>query len=132
MYRRLLLTVFLGLTLSACVPYYDGDSSYYRSEVYTSPAPVYYSGGSYYYSAPRGYYAPRYYQPAPRYYSAPRYYQHGPRYYSPPRAVYRPYPHRGGWDGRDRGGWDDNRRHRGGRYHWGGRDHDGHGRGNHR
>lgn len=39
MYRRLLLSALLGLTLSACVPYYDGGQSYYRSEVYTSPAP---------------------------------------------------------------------------------------------
>ena len=40
MYRRLLLSALLGLTLSACVPYYDGGQSYYRSEVYTSPAPA--------------------------------------------------------------------------------------------
>ncbi|WP_373369405.1 hypothetical protein [Pseudomonas chlororaphis] len=46
MYRRILLTAFLGLALSACVPYYDydGGSTYYRSEVYTTPAPVYYGG----------------------------------------------------------------------------------------
>ena len=132
MYRRLLLIAFLGLTLSACVPYYDGDTSYYRSEVYTSPAPVYYGyGGGSYYSAPRGYYAPRYYQPAPRYYSAPRYYQPGPRYYSPPRAAYRSYPNRGGWDGHNRGGWNDDRGGgRGGRDHRGRGDHDG--RGGHR
>src|SRR3546814_3909963 len=55
-------TLFPYTTLFRSVPY-DGGSSYYRSEVYTSPAPVYYGGGSYY-SAPRGYYAPRYYQPA--------------------------------------------------------------------
>ncbi|MDP9781497.1 hypothetical protein J2W59_001311 [Pseudomonas fluorescens] len=120
------------MTLSACVPYYDGDTSYYRSEVYTSPAPVYYGyGGGSYYSAPRGYYAPRYYQPAPRYYSAPRYYQPGPRYYSPPRAAYRSYPNRGGWDGYNRGGWNDDRGGgRGGRDHRGRGDHDG--RGGHR
>lgn len=58
MYRRLLLTAVLGLTLSACVPYYDGGSSYYRSEVYTAPAPVYYYGGGPSYQYRRGYYAP--------------------------------------------------------------------------
>ena len=68
MYRRLLLIALLGLTLSACVPYYDGGSTYYRSEVYTAPVPAYYYGPRYYpsgcsYYAP----APRYYQPAPRF-----------------------------------------------------------------
>jgi len=111
MYRRILLTAFLGLALSACVPYYDydGGSTYYRSEVYTTPAPVYYGGS--YYSSGRGYYAPRYYQPAPRYYQ-PRYYQPAPRYYqSAPRAVYRAYPNRG-WDGH-RQGWNNDYRHDG-------------------
>ena len=70
MYRRLLLTAVLGLTLSACVPYYDGGSSYYRSEVYTAPAPVYYYGGGPSYQYRRGYYAPP------------------PRYYGPPAVVY--------------------------------------------
>lgn len=101
MYRRLLLTALLGLTLSACVPYYDGGGTYYRSEVYTAPAPTYYyGGGSSYYG--RSYYAPppRYY-PAPRYYqAAPRYYQPAPRYYS--RPGYRPYPNQG-WDNRGGG-----------------------------
>ena len=45
MYRRLLLSALFGLTLSACVPYYDGGATYYRSEVYTAPAPAYYYGG---------------------------------------------------------------------------------------
>ena len=82
MYRRLLLSALLGLTLSACVPYYDGGQSYYRSEVYTSPAPAYYYGGGTAYQYRRDYYpAPRYYAPPPRYYSAPRYYQPAPRYY---------------------------------------------------
>jgi hypothetical protein len=100
MYRRLLLTAVLGLTLSACVPYYDGGSSYYRSEVYTAPAPVYYYGGGPSYQYRRGYYAP-----PPRYYSAPRYYQPAPRYYpAGPRAGYRPYPSQGWGDHRGYGG----------------------------
>ncbi|MGY4815672.1 hypothetical protein ACVNP3_06960 [Pseudomonas chlororaphis subsp. piscium] len=123
MYRRILLTAFLGLALSACVPYYDydGGSTYYRSEVYTTPAPVYYGGS--YYSSGRGYYAPRYYQSAPRYYQPapryyqPRYYQSAPRYYqSAPRAVYRAYPNRG-WDGHRQGWNNDYRRHDGRRDH---------------
>ena len=120
MYRRLLLTAFLGFTLSACVPYYDGGSSYYSSEVYSTPAPAYYSGGGYY-SSDRGYSAPRYYQPAPRYYQAsPRYYQPAPRYYqAPPRAAYRPYPN-GGWDGHNRQNWGGGGGH-GGRDNHGGR-----------
>lgn len=92
MYRRLLLTALLGLTLCACVPYYDGGATYYRSEVYTAPAPAYYYGGPAYYPYGRGYYAP-----PPRYYSAPRYYQPAPRYY--PRPGYRPYPAQG-WGNR--------------------------------
>ena len=56
MYRRLLLIALLGLTLSACVPYYDGGATYYRSEVYTAPAPAYYYGGPRYY--PRAGYRP--------------------------------------------------------------------------
>jgi len=87
MYRRMLLSALLGLTLTACVPYYDGGQSYYRSEVYTSPAPAYYYGGGSVYQYRRDYYpAPRYYTPAPRYYSAPRYYQPAPRYYPAARA----------------------------------------------
>ncbi|WPO50154.1 hypothetical protein [Pseudomonas sp. S1Bt23] len=134
MYRRILLTAFLGLALSACVPYYDydGGSTYYRSEVYTTPAPVYYGGS--YYSSGRGYYAPRYYQPALRYYQ-PRYYQPAPRYYqSAPRAVYRAYPNRG-WDGHRQGWNNDYRRHDGRRDHdgrRGGRDWSDRGRDDHR
>lgn len=123
MTRRILLSALLGLTLSACVPYYDAGSSYYRSEVYTSPAPGYYGGG--YYPSGGTVYAPRYYQPAPRYYQ-PRYYQPAPRYYSPPRAAYRPYPNRG-WDGHNRQGWSNDRGgHDGGRNGAGRGDH-GHG-----
>jgi hypothetical protein len=118
MYRRLLLIASLGLTLSACVPYYDEGPGNYRSEVYTSPAPAYYYGGGPYYSPPARYYSsPRYYEPAPRYYQAP------------PRVEYRVYQNRGwddrhGWGhhdegGRGRRGWDDERSH--------GRDHDRHG-----
>ncbi|GGL51422.1 hypothetical protein GCM10009091_36550 [Pseudomonas brenneri] len=115
MYRRLLITAVLGLTLSACVPYYGGGSSYYRSEVYTTPAPVYYYGGGPSYQYRRGYYAP-----PPRYYPAPRYYQPAPRYYQAgPRAGYRPYPNQG---------WGD---HRGYRGHGRGGDH-GSGHGGHR
>lgn len=89
MYRRLLLLAVLGLSLSACVPYYEGGSGYYSSEVYSAPAPAYYyGGGSSYYSTGRSYYSPRYYQPAPRYYPAPR-------------VEYRPYPHQG-WGGHNR------------------------------
>lgn len=125
MYRRLLLIASLGLTLSACVPYYDEGPGNYRSEVYTSPAPAYYYGGGSYYSAPPA----RYYEPAPRYYSPPRYYQPAPRYYqAPPRVEYRVYQNRG-WDDRDHHGWGhreegghgrrdwDNRGHRDGRDH---------------
>ncbi|MFC6337233.1 hypothetical protein GIR22_16845 [Pseudomonas sp. CCM 7891] len=98
MYRRIFLTALLGLTLSACVPYYDGGQSYYRSEVYTSPAPAYYYGGAPAYR--RGYYAP-----PPRYYSAPRYYQPGPRYYpAGPRAGYHGYPNQRGRDHWGNGG----------------------------
>lgn len=126
--HRILLLAVLGLSLGACVPYSDGGGSYYRSEVYTSPAPYYSGGGSYYsdgryYSAPRRYYSPpaRYYQPTPRYYHQPRVYQSAPRYYQPaPRADYRVYQNRGwdrhdrrSWDGHNRGSWDG--RNRGGR-----------------
>ncbi|MBP1128294.1 MULTISPECIES: hypothetical protein [Pseudomonas] len=103
MYRRLLLAALLGVTLSGCVPYYEGTTTYYRSEVYTEPAPVYYYGGGPAYQYRRDYY------PAPRYYTpAPRYYQPSPRYYGP-RAGYRPYPNQGWGDrwhngGRGRGG----------------------------
>jgi hypothetical protein len=102
MYRRLLLIAVLGLTLSACVPYYDGGGSYYRSEVYTSPAPVYYNG---YYGGGPTYYRRGYYAPSPRYYSAPRYYQPAPRYYpAGPRGGYRPYPNQGWGDHWGNGG----------------------------
>ena len=119
MYRRLLIIAVLGLTLSACVPYYDGGSSYYRSEVYTAPAPVYYYGGGPSYQYRRGYYAP-----PPRYYPAPRYYQPAPRYYQAgPRVGYRPYPSQG---------WGDHRGYNGhGRGDGRGGDH-GRGRGGHR
>ncbi|MGZ0785009.1 hypothetical protein DNK59_15245 [Pseudomonas sp. TKO26] len=121
MYRRLLLVALLGLSLGACVPYYDGGSSYYSSEVYSTPAPAYYyGGGASYYSTGRSYYAPRYYQPAPRYYSP------APRYYQVPRAVYRPYPAQG-WGGHERhGNWNNDN---GGDQDWGG--HGGRGRGDH-
>jgi len=100
MYRRLLLIAVLGLSLSACVPYYDGGPGYYRSEVYTAPAPVYYYGGGPAYQYRRDYY------PAPRYYApAPRYYQPVPRYYQPaPRMGYRAYPNQGWGDRWGNGG----------------------------
>lgn len=148
MYRRFLLIAVLGLSLGGCVPYSDGGAGYYSSEVYTSPAPAYYSsGGPYYnggyYTPPRRYNAPpaRYYQPTPRYYHQPRVYQPAPRYYQPVPRHYQSRPdyrvHQNhGWDGRNRGGWDndhrrgrnDNHDRRGGRNGRG--DHDG--RGNHR
>src|SRR5471032_428856 len=129
MYRRILMLVVLSLSLGACAPYSygDGGSSYYSSEVYTSPAPAYYSGGGSYYAAPRYYQpAPRYYQPAPRYYSAPRYYQAQPRYYQSQNRGWQGHD-RGGWDGHNRGNWDNDRRGHDGRGdHRGGRgDHDG-------
>ena len=105
MYLRILLIAVLGLSLGACVPYSDGGASYYRSEVYTSPALLFrwrallLSDGGYY-TQPRRYYAPpaRYYQPTPRYYHQPRVYQSAPRYYqSSPRADYRAHQNRG-WD----------------------------------
>ncbi|NBB37006.1 hypothetical protein, partial [Pseudomonas sp. BC115LW] len=108
MYRRLVLMTSMSLSLAACVPYYDGGSSYYRSEIYSSPAPVYYGGGSYY-SYPRSYYSqsPRYY-PSARYYQAqPRYYQPSPRYYQAPPRAYRPVPSHG-WDGHRNQGWGNN------------------------
>jgi len=74
MHPRILLAASLSLALSACVPYYDEGATYYRSDVYTAPAPAYYYGGGSYYR--RDYYVP------------------GPRYYAP---AYRPYPHRG-WE----------------------------------
>lgn len=134
--RRILLIAVLGLSVGGCVAYPDGGDGYYNSEVYTSPAPAYYAGGAYYsngggyYSPPARYYVPpaRYYQPTPRYYPQPRVYQPAPRYY-PARADYRAYENHG-WDGRNRGNWDND--HRGG-----GRDHnhddrgDRNGRGNH-
>ncbi|MNZ88289.1 hypothetical protein D3C78_1071780 [compost metagenome] len=150
MYRRLLLIASMSLSLTACVPYYDGGSSYYSSEVYSSPMPAYYAGGPNYayprsyYTYPRSYYSPstryypsvRYYQAAPRYYqAAPRYYQSSPRYYQAPRAVYRSYPNRG-WDDHHQQGWSNqygSPRHRqwdndgghGGREHGRHGDHDG-------
>lgn len=70
MYRRLLSIIAIGLSVSACVPYYSGSSGYYRSEVYSAPAPEYYGGGYRpYYVYPRAVYAP-----PPRYYHGPRYY----------------------------------------------------------
>jgi hypothetical protein len=140
--RRTLLLAVLGLSLSGCVPYYDEGGSYYSSEVYTSPAPTHYAGGSSYYS--NGYYTPqpryymppaRYYQPTPRYYSQPRmyqprYYQPAPRYYQPYRGDYRMHQNHG-WDGGNRGNWNNDHRGHDWREHRGGRgDHNW--RGNHR
>jgi len=119
--RRILLLAVMGLSLGGCVPYYDEGGSYYSSEVYTSPAPTHYAGGSSYYS--NGYYTPspryytppaRYYQPTPRYYYQPRmyqprYYQPAPRYYQPYRGDYRMHQNHG-WDGRNRGGWNNDSR----------------------
>jgi hypothetical protein len=147
MYRQILLIAVLGLSLGGCVPYSDGGVSYYSSEVYTSPAPGYYAGGDRYYSnggyysPPARYYAPpaRYYKPTPRYYSQPRIYQPAPRYYQAPPRYYQSRPdyraHQShGWDGRNRGGWNNDSRGNGGRNHHGDRngrgDHDG--RSNHR
>ena len=84
MYRRLLSIVVIGLSLSACVPYYSGSTGYYRSEVYTAPV-LYYDGGYRpYYVYPRSYYAP-----------PPRYYQ-GSRYYPAPHGYYRERGYRPG------------------------------------
>ncbi|WP_081818623.1 hypothetical protein [Pseudomonas sp. PH1b] len=69
MFRRILFGVVLGLSLSACVPYYVGPG-YYRSDVYAVPGPYYYGGGPYY----RGWYGPHYYRPY-------HYGGYGPRYY---------------------------------------------------
>lgn len=75
MYRRIVLLAVMLFSLGGCVPYSYADN-YYRSEVYTSPAPAYYSGGGSYYRSGGTYYTqPRYYQPAPRYYQQPRYYR---------------------------------------------------------
>ena len=91
MYRRLLLIALLGLTLSACAPYYGGGQAYYGTEVYTAPAPAYYYGGG-----PYDPYRQGFYPPPQRYYPSPRYYQPAPRYYpAGPRAGYRPYPNQG-------------------------------------
>jgi hypothetical protein len=82
MSRRLLSIIALCLAVSACVPYYSG-GGYYRSEVYTVPAPYYYGGYGPYYGYPRGYHAPppRYYQGPPHYPQAPGYRSgHGPGY----------------------------------------------------
>lgn len=90
MYSRILLTALLGLTLTACVPLYDGAGSYGYG-TYTVPSPTYYSGG---YSGGGGYSAyPRhqsgyYVAPQPRYYQAPR--QYVPRQYSAPSRYYQP------------------------------------------
>jgi hypothetical protein len=143
--RQILLLAVLGLSLGGCVPYYDEGGSYYSSEVYTSPSPTYYAGGSSYYSNGGGYYTPppryymppaRYYQPTPRYYSQPRmyqssrHYQSAPRYYQPSRGDYRAHQNHG-WDGRNRGGWNNDYRGHDGRSNRGGRgDHNG--RGGHR
>jgi len=134
--RRILLLAVLGLSLGGCVPYYDEGGSYYSSEVYTSPSPTYYAGGSSYYSNGGGYYTPppryyvppaRYYQPTPRYYSQPRIYQpsryysqprmhqssrhsqSATRYYQPSRGDYRTHQNHG-WDGRNRGNWNNDYR----------------------
>ena len=72
MFRRLLLSAVLGLSLSGCY-YYAG--SY---DVYSSP--YYYPG----YSPYSYYYGPRYYYGGPRFYGGYRYYYwggHAPRYY---------------------------------------------------
>jgi hypothetical protein len=116
MYRRILLLAVMLFSLGGCVPYSYGDS-YYRSEVYTSPAPAYYSGGGSYYRSGGTYYTqPRYYQPAPRYYQQPRYYQ-APRHYQPAPRYYESRRwhgnDRGRWDGHRRGGWDNDHRGRG-------------------
>lgn len=106
MYSRLLLIVSLALLTTACVPYYGGGHSYYRSDVYVDR----YSHPGYYrpaYPASRGYYVvpqqPRYYAPAPRYYRPA------------PGPAYRYYPNRGHYDSRyqqgPRGDW--NRGNRG-------------------
>lgn len=126
--KRILLMAVLGLSLGACVPYSDGGASYYSSEVYTSPAPAYYSGGDGYYTQPRRYYAPpaRYYQPTPRYYYQPRVYQPAPRYYQSQRGDYRAHQNHG-WDGGNRGGWNNDYRGEGGRNHGGRGDHEGRG-----
>lgn len=87
MYRRLLLIALLGLTLSACAPYYGGGQAYYGSEVYTAPAPAYYYGGGPYYHYRQGYYPP-----PQRYYPSPRYYQPAPRYYPAGRCWSVPPP----------------------------------------
>jgi hypothetical protein len=76
MLRRILLSAFFGLGLSACY-YYVGPA-----DVYTAPYyyPGYYSPyyyGSYYWpSYYGGYYGPRYYGGRYYYYGG-----HGPRYY---------------------------------------------------
>ena len=81
MYRRLLCIIGICFSLFACVPSYSGGSGYYRSEIYTAPAPYYYGGYHPYYVYPRDYYAP-----PPRFYEGPRGYYQGPRYYQPPRG----------------------------------------------
>ncbi|MCY1392305.1 hypothetical protein D3C76_259770 [compost metagenome] len=98
MYRRLLLTVLLGLLTTACAPYYAEDG-YYRSEVYTVDR---YSYPGYRYDSPysRGYYIapqPRYYAPQPYYYRPSPYYRPTPHYYRPAPApgYHRYYPGRG-------------------------------------
>jgi len=103
MHPRILLAASLSLALSACVPYYEEGASYYRSDVYSVPAPAYYYGGDSYYR--RDYYVP------------------GPRYYAP-GPTYRPHPHRG-WERHRWQQWhgDDD----GGHGHRGGRGHDGRG-----
>ena len=103
MYRRLFSIIAIGLSLSACVPYYPGATGYYRSEVYTAPAPYYYGGYRPYYVYPRSYDAPPPYVYRPsRVYRESRYYQ-GPRDYYP-RDYYQRRGHRSGhgpgWWGR--------------------------------
>ena len=102
MYRRLLSIIAIGLSLSACVPYYSGGAGYYRTEVYTAPAPYYYGGYRPYYVYPRGYDAlpPHFYQ-GPRYYQGPRGYYQGRGYRSGHGQGYGPAPGPGhGWRGR--------------------------------
>ena len=58
------------------MPYYAGPG-YYRTDVYTVPAPYYYGDFPYYYG---GYYGPRHYHP---YYGG-----YGPHYYGGYRRGY--------------------------------------------
>jgi hypothetical protein len=118
------------------VAYPDGGDGYYSSEVYTSPAPAYYAGGSSYYSNGGVTIRPRHgitrrlraTTSQPRAITRNRGSINRPRYYQPSRADYRAYQNRG-WDGRNRGDWDND--HRGGRNHNHDDRGDHNGRGNH-